>query len=99
MRRLDPLEEDGSIGGLGHRVTRVWGDNKPGAFFGSPRRNLPDSNADRARSPMPQCRPVGVISSLAGLATLLLEPYESALIGGASARLVGRLPPLRPHSP
>jgi hypothetical protein len=33
---------------------------------------------------MPQCRPVSVIASFAGLATLLLEPYESALIGGAS---------------
>jgi hypothetical protein len=34
---------------------------------------------------MPQCRPVSVIASFAGLATLLLEPYESALISGASA--------------
>src|SRR5262249_2692524 len=42
----EPLEGNGSIGGLGHRVTRVWGDDKPGGFFLIPRRNLPDSDAD-----------------------------------------------------
>jgi hypothetical protein len=30
---LTPSKEDGSIGGLGHRVTLAWGNDKPRGSF------------------------------------------------------------------